>query len=299
MSHPCLIASTLLTLSFAGAASASVSGVQGLYGRNYIVNDAGNSYSVIDVFVKYNSNVGTGSNGERIVNFFGQATTDAATFGVNKISKFENNLGLPFQHSNISWLPGSGANGGTGNNTWDSFVTVGARTQGAGNTAGVFADPFFLNPNSNVGSIMGASNTNGHYIGAGFVQGNPLDPAFETNTSSNPDHMIMLGRFSLKASDIVANGGTPKMVVWCDFNGKSTAQTGGTTLYNLFSANVKSDAQTKCTTSAKIWNFTSSFDGTTSGQEAWTFAVPAPGASLLLGLSGLLLRRRNSFRNAR
>ncbi|MCE9620607.1 MAG: hypothetical protein K8R92_11970 [Planctomycetes bacterium] len=286
------LVSTLLAISFTGAASASVSGAQGLYAHNYIVNDAGTYYSVMDVFIKYNSNVGSGTNGERIVNFFGQFTTDTSTFGVNKTSKFENNLGLAFQHNNVSWLPAAGANGGTGNNTWDSFVTVGARTQGAGNTSNIHPQPQFLNPNSNVGSIIGGS-IGADYTGAGWNQDNPLDSGFETNTSAYADHMIMLGRFSLKASDIVASGGAPKMVVWCDFVGKSSAQTGGTTLYNLFSANVKSDAQTKYLTNAKTWIFDSSFDGTTSGQEAWTFAVPAPGAWLLLGLAGLRTRRRS------
>ncbi|MCE9620605.1 MAG: hypothetical protein K8R92_11960 [Planctomycetes bacterium] len=237
-----------------------------------------------------------------MVNFFGQSTTDSATYGVNKISKYENNLGLPFQHSNISWLPGAGAHGGTGNNTWDSFLTVGARTQGAGNSGGVHGNLEFMNPNSDVGSIIGGSNSSG-YVGAGVRQENPLDPAFETNTSAHADHMIMFGRFSLKVSDILANGGTASMTMWCDFVGKSTAQTGGTTLYTIASANVKSDAQTMYTTSGKTWNFTSSFDGVNSGQVAWTFAsgadaVPVPGAAALIGLAGLLPRRRNAHRNS-
>ncbi|MCE9620606.1 MAG: hypothetical protein K8R92_11965 [Planctomycetes bacterium] len=293
MKHTNQIASTLFTLSFAGAASASVSGAQGLYAHNYIVNDSGTYYSVMDVFLKFNSNVGVGANGERLVGFYGQATTDASTYGVDKTSKYVNSLGLAFQHSNISWLPAAGANGGTGNNTWDSFVTMGARTQGAGNSAGSYADPYFMNPNSNVGSIIGGYNSSSKYVGAGVGELNPLDPGFETNTSAQPDHMIMMGRFTLKVSDIVANGGVPQMTVWCDITGKSTAQTGGTTLYVISSANLKSDAQTKYTTNSKTWIFDSSFDGTTSGQEAWTFAVPAPGAGLLLGLAGLRTRRRS------
>ncbi|MCE9620608.1 MAG: hypothetical protein K8R92_11975 [Planctomycetes bacterium] len=252
----------------------------------------------MDVFFKFNSNVGTGINAERVVNYFGQNATGTSTFGVTKISKFENSIGLAFQHNNISWLPAAGANGGTGNNTWDSFLTVGSRTQGEGNTAGVHANLQFLNPNSDVGSIIGGSLPGGAYTGAGVNQDNPSDPSFETNTSAYPDHMIMIGRFSLKTTDIVASG-IPKMIVWLDFVGRSTAQTGGTTLYTLGGANLKSNAQTMYTDGTRTWTFNSSFDGATSGQEAWTFAVPAPGATLLLGLSGLMLRRRNSFRNAR
>ncbi|MCE9620610.1 MAG: hypothetical protein K8R92_11985 [Planctomycetes bacterium] len=291
--------SALLAISFAGAAGASDSGVQGLYARNYIVQDTGVSYSVMDIFLKFNSNVGTGNNGERVVNFFGQATTDTSTYGVNKTSKFENTLGIAFQHSNLSWLPGSATNGGTGNNTWDSFVTVGCRTQGAGYADHIIADPYFLNPQSNVGSILGGSS-GPRYVGAGFAGDGHHDPDFATNTSAYSDHMIMMGRFTLKISDIISSGGAPKMVVWCDFVGKSTSQTGGTTLYSLLSANVRSDAQTMYTTSGNVWTFDSSFDGVNEGQEAWTFAgakvdIPGPGVATLLGLAGLGLRRRRHF----
>ena len=167
MKNTSQIVSTLLAIAFTGTASASVSGAQGLYAHNYIVSDGGVDYSVMDVFVKFNSATGVGNNGERVVNVFGQATTDAGTGGVNKTAYAQNSAGLSFQHSNVSWLPGSGANGGQGNNTWDSYVTVGARTQGSGNTANVGADPYFTNPNSNVGSIIGGSNATPAYIGAG------------------------------------------------------------------------------------------------------------------------------------
>ncbi|MCE9620603.1 MAG: hypothetical protein K8R92_11950 [Planctomycetes bacterium] len=280
--------STLLALSFAGAASASVSGMQGLYAHNYIVTSAGVEYSVMDVFIKYNSSVGTGTNGERVVNFGGESTTGSSTFGVDKHSKLVNSRGLAFQHSNTSWLPGSVA----GNSTWDSFVTIGCRGQGLGASGSIIADPSFANPNSNVGSIIGTGG------GAGVAQSDPLDPGFETNTTAYSDHMIMLGRFSLKTTDIAASGGLPTMTVWLNIVGKSTAQTGGTTLYVLAAANLKSDAQTQFTTNGKVWTFNSSFDGVDSGQAAWTFSagsqdvVPVPGAAALMGLAGLVLRRR-------
>ena len=275
-------------LNMAGVANASVAGMQGLYARNYLLASDGTAatggnayYSVMDVYVKFNSAVGTGSSGERIVSFFGQATTDASTYGVNKSAKYENSAGLAFQHSNGSWLPGSTANGGAGNNTWDSFGTIGCRTQGAGNTGGVNADTYFTNPNSNVGSIVGGYS-GANYVGAGWYQSAPTDAGYETNASANADKLIMLGRFTLKCSDIVANGSSVKMTVWGDTTGKSTAQTGGTTMYTLASLNLKSDAQTKYTTSGKVWTFDSTFDGVDGAQEAWSFAtgaaVPAPGA---------------------
>ena len=255
-------------------------GVQGLYGRNYLLAADGSPadathpafYSVIDVYLKFGSALGTGSNGERVVNYFGQATTDTSTFGVTKISKYDNSANLAYQHNNTSWLPAAGAAGGTGNNTWDSFLTVGARTQGAGNTGGVTPDVYFMNPNTNVGVIQGGSSATG-FVGAGVYQAAPTDAEFETNASANPDHMVMFGRFTLKCSDIAAApGGISKLTFWCNFVGKSSAQTGGATLYTMASANVKSDAQTKYTTSSKVWTFDPTFEGVVVGQDDWSFA---------------------------
>ncbi|MCE9619461.1 MAG: hypothetical protein K8R92_06095 [Planctomycetes bacterium] len=278
-----------------GVANASVAGAQGLYAHNYIVSSGGTDYSVMDVFLKFNSAVGVGTQGERMVNTYGQATTDASTFGVTKTAKWENSAGLNFQHSNTSWLPGSSAGGGTGNNTWDSYMTVGARTQGAGNTGNVNADSYFTNPNSNVGSVIGGYNATPLFVGAGMTQSAPSDAGFETNASANADHLIMVGRFSLKTSDIIANGGPVTMSVWFNWTGKSTAQTGGTTMYTIASANVKSDAQTKYTTGGKTWIFDSSFDGVDGGQTPWTFsagAIPTPGAAALIGVAGAFFGRR-------
>ena len=298
------IVSTILAMSFAGAASAGISlpaGMQGLYAKNYIVEASGTSYSVMDVYVKFNSAYGTGSSGERLVSVFGVTTTSASTYGVDLKAKYVNSAGLAFQHSNTGWMPGTTAGGGTGNNTWDSFVTIGCRTQGATNTGGVLNDPYFANPaGPDVSSIVGAPNSSGLYPGAGWAQNNPLDALYETNAGANADKLIMIGRFTLKCSDIVALGAgaaAPKMVMWLQTTGKSAAQTGATTLYTLAGANLKSDAQTKYTTSSKVWTFDSTFDGATVGQEAWTFSagvVPTPGVCAFLGLAGIFARRRRT-----
>ena len=262
--------------------TSSVAGLQGLYAKNYLLAADGTAatgvntancnafYSVMDVYVKYNSAVGTGSAGERIVSFFGAATTDSATYGVVKSSKFVNSANLTFQHSNGSWLPGASANGGAGNNTWDSFVAVGGRAQGVGNTGAITADTYFLNPNTPdmmVGGYSGAS-----YVGCGWYQSAPTESKFETNAGAFPDKLIMIGRWSLKVSDIQASATPVKMTVWGTTTGKSTAQTGGTTMYTLAAINLKSDAQTAYTTSGKVWTFDSTFDGVTTDQPAWTFA---------------------------
>jgi hypothetical protein len=307
------IVSTILAMSFASAVSAGISlpplspyGMQGLYAKNYLLAADGSAatgvgtgysnefYSVMDVYVKFNSAVGTGSNGERIVSFFGQATTDAGTYGVDKSSKYVNSANLAFQQSNGSWLPGASANGGAGNNTWDSFVAVGGRTQGVGNTGAITANSYWLNPNTP--NTMEGGSSSGKYVGPGWYQSAPTEAAFETNASANADKMVMIGRWTLKCSDIVANGSPVKMTVWGNTTGKSTAQTGGTTMYTLASLNLKSDAQTKYTTGGKVWTFNSTFDGANVGQEAWTFAtaVPTPGACVFLGLAGIFARRRRT-----
>jgi hypothetical protein len=263
--------------------TSSVSGIQGLYARNYLLASDGSLanginnancnafYSVMDIYVKYNSAVGTGSAGERIVSFFGNATTDASTYGVIKSTKFVNSANLDFQHSNGSWLPGSSANGGVGNNTWDSFVTVGCRAQGGGNTGGINADSYFTNPNSNVGQIVGGTSGSS-YAGAGWYQSAPTAAGYETNAGANADKLIMIGRFTLKCSELASSATPVKMTVWGTTTGKSTAQTGGTTMYTIAAMNLKSDAQTKYTTSGKVWTFDSTFDGVTTDQPAWTFA---------------------------
>ena len=298
-----IAAATALNMAGVAKAAASVAGLQGLYAKNYIVEASGTSYSVMDVYIKFNSATGTGNAGERIVSVFGQTTTSANTYGVDQTSKYLNSSGLAFQHSNTGWMPGSTAGGGTGNNTWDSFVTMGCRTQGATNTGGVLNDPYFANPTGDVSKIVGAPNSSGAYPGAGWAQNNPLDALYETNAGANADKLIMIGRFTLKCSDIVALGAgaaAPKMVMWLQATGKSVAQTGGTTLYTISGANLRSDAQSKLTgtvVSNKVFTFDPTFDGVSVGQEAWTFAagsppVPAPGVAALIGIAGAFFGKR-------
>ena len=305
MKNSSQIVSTLLAMTFAGAASASVAGMQGLHAKNYLLAADGSAatgvgtgasnayYSVMDVYVKFNSAVGVGSAGERIVSFYGQGTTDSSTYGVNKSSKYVNSANLAFQQSNSRWLPGASANGGTGYNTWDSFVAFCGRTQGVGNTGAITADTYWLNPNT-PDAMLGGSNGNGVYVGPGWYQSAPTEANYETNASAYPDHMVMIGRWSLKCSDILGSATPVKMTVWGDTTGKSTAQTGGTTMYTVASVNLKSDAQTKYTTSGKVWTFDSTFDGAIAGQAAWTFGVPAPGAAALIGLAALISGRRRN-----
>ena len=197
----------------ASAMAVTGTGMQGLHAKNYLVTDGATTYSVMDVYVRFGSAVGTGSAGERIVSVFGQTTTDTSSGNVSKLAKYLNDKALAFQHSNISWLPAAGSNGGTGNTTWDSFVTIGCRNQGLTNSAGVLNDPFFANPNGpSVAALVNGVNGSGLFPGAGWAQNNPLDAGFETNAGANADKLVMIGRFTLKVSDILALGAgvTPK-----------------------------------------------------------------------------------------
>ena len=307
---------TATALNMAGVANASVAGLQGLHAKNYLLAQDGSAatgvgtglnnayYSVMDVYIKFNSANGTGSAGERIVSVFGQTTTSANTYGVDQKAKYLNSAGLAFQHSNTGWMPGSTAGGGTGNNSWDSFVTIGCRNQGLTNTGGVAADPYFANPTGDVSNIVNGVNSSGAYPGAGWAQNNPLDAAYETNAGANADKLVMIGRFTLKVSDILGLGGIssglalPKMVMWLQATGKSVAQTGGTTMYTISGANLRSDSQTKLTgtiVSNKVFTFDPTFDGVDSSQAAWTFSagpVPAPGVAALIGIAGAFFGKR-------
>ena len=86
------------------------------------------------------------------------------------------------------------------------------------------------------------------------------------------------------------------MVMWLQTTGKSTAQTGGTTVYTIAGANLRSDSQTKLTgslVSNKVFTFDPTFTGVNVGQEAWTFAVvPSPGAAALIGIASAFFGKR-------
>ncbi|MEI6273613.1 MAG: hypothetical protein WCQ03_09095, partial [Phycisphaerae bacterium] len=109
---------------------ASVAGAQGLYAKNYIVTEGGVDYSVMDVYLKFNSAVGVGSNGERVVNFFGQVTTDVSTYGVTKVSKYANSsvTGMPIQRISVN-------NGGAGYTSAPTVTITGGGGTGAIATA--------------------------------------------------------------------------------------------------------------------------------------------------------------------
>jgi hypothetical protein len=146
-------------------------------------------------------------------------------------------------------------------NAWDSFVTIGARTQDYTASA-ITADPYFLNANTvGASTVAGGSNSASVYQGAGWLTAAPLNTADLAGTYA--DKRIMLGRFSVETTNMLTTD-----VLTIQFKGNVTMKVNGTTAGG----------------------------GTTSQpffDQTFTYGfVPAPGAIALLGLAGLMGRRR-------
>ena len=249
-----------------------------LFGDSYIVKDgAGASarfYSVLDVYIK-------GSSSADIV---------SSTFGVAAYtSDFVMNQGNAFVQSpslgtNNSWLPAAG------NAAWDSFVTCGNRDQtsasttlgmqldtnwGAGNGSAISAAAgtggagwypsvgasTSTNPYAKVGNYNGQTGSINTAKAATTITGNGI------TAGQSLDNLWMIGRFVIdvtQASPTVPVAGPKTMTLKFAIAGKQN----GTTTF------------TGATASAGRFNYT------------LNFAVPAPGAAALVGMAGLLVRRR-------
>ena len=274
MRNASLAAAAAVVLS--GSAFATISNQ--LIGDSYIVKVGSGAsakfYSVMDVYVKCG------------------ATTDivSSTFGVSAYvaSTVMNQGDAFFQNSGSSWAPTTDDASGV-----DSFVTAGCRNQGSDATlAGGKAA--FLN-------LQGDTNfTNYSTAGAGTVNslagsaGAGWYPAVGANTSTNPyaragyyngasntakatstiagnniaaggslDNAWMVGRFTIEVTGL-ADGTLKSMTMKIAVAGKNN---GVTTV-------------TGATNAAYRYN------------QTLTFAVPAPGAAALVGLAGLVGRRR-------
>jgi hypothetical protein len=242
-----------------------------LFGDSYIVKDgAGASarfYSVLDVYIK-------GSNAADII---------SSTFGVTAYtSAFTMNQGDAFVQTNGStnsaWQPSAGTTG------WDSFLTTGNRDQAsAASTIGLLLDTNWSAGNGSAISgtaggpgwypSVGASTTTNPYARIGFYNGDTsaINTAkATTNISGNGitagqslNNHWMIGRFVIEATGLADNA-VKTMTLKFAIAGK---QNGSTTF-------------TGATSTAGRFNYT------------LAFAVPAPGAAALVGLAGLLVRRR-------
>jgi hypothetical protein len=257
-------ASVILT----GSAFATISNQ--LIGDSYIVKvGAGASarfYSVMDVYVKCG------------------ASTDivSSTFGVSAyVAATTMNQGDAFvQAAGSSWAPTTNDDGGV-----DSFVTTGLRSQSSANTLNLQGDTNFSNYNtvgaSAITSVsgsagagwypaIGANTTTNPYARAGYYNGaSNVAKATSTIAGNNIaaggslDNAWMVGRFVIEVTGL-SDSATKTMTMKFAIAGKNN---GVTTV-------------TGATNAAYRYN------------QTLTFAVPAPGAAALIGLAGLVGRRR-------
>ena len=248
-----VVVSTALATTVAGANAAFL----GITGTNYQVVDGSRQFSVMDIYADFNGNY------DKLVNYYGNTThTGLVMTSLNGVSNTSSALvasnGAAFaQATGTGWMPSASA----ASNAWDSFVTIGARTQEY-TASSITADPNFLNGNTNGAStVAGGSNLAGAYQGAGWYTGAPLDTHDLAGTYL--DKRIMLGRFSVETTNMLTTD-----VLTIQFKGNVTMKVNGT----------------------------SAGGGTTSQpffDETFTYGfVPAPGAIALLGLAGLMGRRR-------
>lgn len=249
-----------------------------LFGDSYVVNDGGRAYSVLDVYVKC-------GNSSDIL---------SSTFGVSAyVSSYTLNNGKTFQQSNgsaaSSWLPTNDDGKG-----WDSYVTCGARVQGSDNTqAGGKAGFLGVQLDTNWAAASSGSQIVGQSGGAGWY------PSIGASTSSNPYCRAGYNGGSASTAGYWNTARTTGNIV-------GNGITAGMSLSNYwmigrFTIDVTGDIATNNTLTmvfgmAGKQNGTTTFTGSTSSAGRFnytlTYAVPAPGAAVLLGLAGIVSRRR-------
>ena len=278
-------ASAVATVALSASAFATVTPGT-LFGDSYIVKDGSGAsakfYSVMDVYIKCSSS----------------ADIISSTFGVTAYqSAYTQNQGKAFMQSAneavaASWLPVN--NDGKG---WDSFVTTGCRVQGS-NTSLASGQAGFLNLqlDTNWASSSNGGRIDGSAGGAGWY------PAIGASTSTNP--YAKAGQYSgtgavntAKATTTIAGNGITagqsltnywmvgRFTIDVTQADPNTPVTGPLTLSMKFAIAGKN-------------NGTATFTGATQAAGRFdytlTYAVPAPGAAALVGLAGLIVRRRRA-----
>jgi hypothetical protein len=235
----------------------SEAAVIGMTADNYQVVDGAHRYSVLDVFVDCSGTY------DKLVNFYGTSTsTSLVRTGLNGSL----NAGASFTPANkvgfaqaagTGWMPSTGAAG----IAWDSFVTIGERTQDGANGL-IAADGYFTNGNvTGAETVAGGSTSQGAYAGAGWYTTSPTGSHVYAGTYG--DLRIMLGRFAVETTNLAATD-----VLTLQFKGNVSMRING------LSAGAGTIVQP-------------SFDQT------FTYGfVPAPGAIAVVSLAGLARRRR-------
>ena len=242
-----------------------------LYGDSYIVTDGASTYAVMDVYLKCSSS------SDIVSSIFGTNGTSgwSAAYTLNNSKNFAQSNG---NGSNTSWLPAAGTT------SWDSFVTCGNRDQASASST------LSLQLDTNWGTGDGSQINNA--VGTG---GAGWYPAVGASTSTNP--YCRAGYYSGTGAD-----NTAKATSTIAGNGVTAAMNlSNYWMVGRFTINVTGDAATNNQLVMKFAvagknNGTTTFTGATAtaGRFNYTlnFAVPAPGAAALVGMAGLLVRRR-------
>ena len=263
-----------LAVGVTGSAFATISNQ--LVADGYLVNVGSQSYSVLDVYVKCG------------------ASTDivSSTFGVSAyVASTTQNQGVAFnQVSGSSWAPVTNDASGV-----DSYVTTGCRNQGSDSTlAGGKAAFLNLQGDTNFANYSTSGATTIASVagsaGAGWY------PAIGANTSTNP--YARAGYYNgltntakatttISGNGIVAGGSLDNLWMVGRFvievtNDLSSAVRNMTLQFAIAGKNNGVTTVTGATNAAYRYNQTLTFAA----------AVPAPGAAALLGLAGLVGRRR-------
>ena len=236
------------------AASGAHAAMTGVNATNYQVVDGARRFSVMDVYVDCTMAY------DKLVNFYGTTSSESLVrTSLNGIYNSRTSLvagnGAAFaQATGSDWMPS-----GDGSNAWDSFVTIGARTQDAG--AGIVADNYFLNATTANAPVVAGGSYQGVHEGAGWYTNAPTGSHVYAGTYA--DMRIMLGRFSVETTNLAATD-----VLTLQFKGNVTMKVDG------LSAGAGTVIQP-------------------SFNQTFTYGfLPAPGAVAFLGLAGLVGRRR-------
>jgi len=272
-----LISATALA-TVASSAMATVTPTT-VFGDAYIVKEGAGAtarfYSVLDVYIK-------GNNAADII---------SSTFGTTAwTSAYTMNQGDAFVQTNEGGIDGSGLTNSTwkpsaGQTGWDSFVTCGNRDQAS--AASILQ--MQLDTNWGAGNGSAIAGTAG---GAGWY------PAIGASTNTNP-----YARIGFYNGDVTGIN-TAKATTNIAGNGITVGQNlNNHWMIGRFTIDVTTwDGNAKTMTLkfavAGKQNGTTTFTGATSAagrfQYTLNFAVPAPGAAALVGLAGLLIRRRQA-----
>ena len=252
----------------ATAASANA-GILGYSGTNYLVVDGSQRYSVMDVFIDCSNQY------DKDVSYYGQNLTGKTGWCVTTKNGNRNandaaiatNGAAWVQGNGTGWMPSANANA----NAWDSFVTIGARGQTEAQTSSaITADPYFMNGNTaGAGTIQGGYNnsTPPAYVGGGWYTASPLYTG--DLAGSYADKRIMLGRFTIDVTNVTSTD-----VISMEMHGEVTMKVNGTSAGGG-------------TTTQPTFTFTQTYNN-------FFVPVPTPGAIALVGLAGLVSRRRKA-----